>query len=168
MEQKDKKEKEEKTGEPQDRLAKCEKEKEEYLDGWRRAKANLINYKKEEGQRFGQFAKLSNELLIAELITTLDSFNLSLTVLDKDKPAQKGMSLIKNQLEGILKKYGLEKIVVRSGDSFDPNYHEAVGEVESDKPVGIIVEEIEKGYALNGKVIRPARVKLSKGQNKNK
>jgi len=168
MEKKDKKEKKGKTSELQDKLAKYERERKEYLDGWRRVKADLINYKKEESKRFEQFAKLSNEFLIAELITILDSFNLSLAVLEKDRPAQKGISLIKNQLEGVLKKYGLEKIVVRPGDSFDPSYHEAVSEVESDKPVGIIVEEIEKGYILNGKVIRPVRVKLSKGQNKNK
>ncbi|MCP6719870.1 MAG: nucleotide exchange factor GrpE [Patescibacteria group bacterium] len=168
MEKKDKKEKKEKTGEPQDKLTKCEREREEYLNGWRRAKADIINYKKEEGQRFEQFAKLSNGLLISELIIILDSFNLGLTVLEKDSPAQKGMSLIKNQLEGILKKYGLEKIIVRPGDSFDPNYHEAVSEIESDKQAGTVAEEVEGGYILGSKVIRPARVKLSKGQNKNK
>ncbi len=169
MESKNKKNKEENTGGSQDKLTRCEKEREEYLVGWKRAKADLINYKKEESQRFEQFAKLSNEVLMTELIAVLDSFDLSLTVLEKDNPAQKGIALIKSQLEGLLKKYGLEKIIVRPGDSFNPNYHEAIGEVESDKQAGVVAEETESGYILGDKVIRPVRVKLSKGQeNKNK
>ncbi len=71
-------------------LRKCKKEREEYLDGWKRTKADFINYKKEEVKRFREFAKLSNEALVLELITVLDSFNLGLAVLE-DKPAQKGM-----------------------------------------------------------------------------
>ena len=169
MENKNKKNKEGNTSGLQDKLAKLEKEREEYLAGWKRAKADLINYKKEESRRFEQFAKLSNEVLITELIAVLDSFDLSLTVLEKDKPAQKGIALIKNQLEGVLKKYGLEKIVVRLGDSFNPNYHEAISEIGSDKQEGTVAEEAESGYVLGGKVIKPVRVKLSKGQeNKNK
>ncbi len=146
-------------------LAKCEKEREEYLNGWKRARADFINYKKEETDRFREFAKLSNEALISELIAVLDSFNLGLTVLE-DKPAQKGMILIKNQLESLLKKYGLEKISVKPGDNFDPSRHEALGEVESKESAGAVAEVVEAGYTLNGKVIRPTRVNLSKGQSR--
>lgn len=149
----------------QEALLKCEKEREEYLNGWKRAKADFINYKKEEADRFKQFAAISNEALISELITVLDSLGLGLAVLENDKPAQKGMLLIKNQLEEVLKKYGLEKIIVKPGDVFDPLKHEALGEVESEQPAGTIGEVVEGGYILNGKIIRPARVNLSlKGQ----
>ncbi len=152
--------------EPKKNLEKCEKERDEYLNGWKRAKADFINYKKEEAERFREFAKFSNEALVLELIMVLDSFSLGLAVLEDDKPAEKGMRLIKNQLEETLKKYGLEKITVKSGDAFDPAFHEGLKEVESAAPPGTIAEGIDIGYALNGKVIRPARVNLSKGQTK--
>ncbi|OGG38084.1 nucleotide exchange factor GrpE [Candidatus Jorgensenbacteria bacterium GWA1_49_17] len=161
--------------EPRKNSEKCEKERDEYLNGWKRAKADFINYKKEEAERFREFAKFSNEALVSELIMVLDSFSLGLAVLSaeggsasggENKPAEKGMRLIKNQLEETLKKYGLEKITVKPGDVFDPAFHEGLKEVESVAPPGTIAEGIDIGYALNGKVIRPARVNLSKGQTK--
>jgi len=96
----------------------CEKEREEYLNGWKRAKADFINYKKEEAERFGEFARLSNEGLISELTTVLDSFELGLAVVDSSSPAHKGMLLIRNQLEDLLRKYGLEKITVKPASSY--------------------------------------------------
>jgi molecular chaperone GrpE len=155
----DEKEKEEKE---LTELEKCQKERDEYLAGWQRAKADFSNYKKEEAKRFEDFVRVSQEALIGELIAVLDSFNLGLTVSEGDKPAQKGMILIKSQLEDILKKYGLEKINVEIGKPFDPNFQEAVGEVESEKPPGTVVEEVGSGYKFLGKVIRPAKVNLSK------
>ncbi len=155
-------EKNKENSELKDKLAFSEKQRDEYLDGWKRAKADFINYKKEEAERFKIFAKFSNEGLIQELLGVLDSFDLGLTILEEDETAKKGMLLIRNQLEDLLRKYGLEKINASTGLVFQPLEHEAVGEVESDKPAGTIAEEIEKGYILNGKVIRPARVKLSK------
>jgi len=161
------KKRDKKTGEELKKgLEKCEKERDEYLDGWKRAKADFINYRKEEAERFQEFAKLSNESLILELLAVLDSFDLGITILKDDNPAEKGMRLIRSQLEDTLKKYGLEKIAVKPGDDFNPALHEGLGEVESAEPPGKITEEIEPGYALNGRVIRPARVNLSKGQLK--
>lgn len=148
-----------------EKLANTLKQSDEYLDGWKRARADFINYKKEETERFSLFAKFSNESLILELLSVLDSFSLGLAILKDDAPTEKGISLIKNQLEDLLKKHGLEKIAVSAGEKFDPTRHEAVSEIESENPAGTIVEETEKGYALNDKIIRPTRVKLSKGQN---
>jgi molecular chaperone GrpE len=159
MEKKDKK-----SGDLEQNLKKCEEERDEYLNGWKRAKADFINYKKEEAERFREFAKISNEALISELLVVLDSFNLGLTVLEKGNPAEKGMRLIKSQLEDTLKKYGLERIAAKPGDEFDPNRHEGLGEVESNEKSGSIAEVVEVGYTLNGRVIRPAKVQVSKGQ----
>ena len=150
---------------PQDgeeQTEKLKKERAEYLDGWQRARAELINYKKEEAKRFDEFRKFSNEMIITELIVVLDSFDLALATLEKDGKAEKGLYLIKAQLEDIMKNYGLEKLNVSVGEAFDPMKAEAVAEIESDKPSGTIVEGIETGYALHGKLIRPARVKISK------
>lgn len=140
----------------------CEKLRDEYLDGWKRAKADLINYKKEEAQRMEQFFKFSNEQMITELIIVLDSFDIGLKLIKKEDLTQNGMQIIKNQMEELLKRYGLEKIKVVLDDVFDPMKHEAIGEEESEKPPNTIIEEVASGYSLNGKIIRPARVKVSK------
>ncbi len=149
-------------GKEEDELTKCQKEKDEYLDGWKRAKAELINYKKDEAKRFEMVIKLANEGLIKELLFVLDSFELGLASLEKEGTAQKGMYLIRSQLKDILKSYGLEEVTVSVGQMFDPNIQESVVEVEANQPSGTVIEEVEKGYLLNGRVIRPARVKVSK------
>lgn len=147
-----------------DELLKCQKEKEEYLDGWKRAKADLINYKKDEAKRFESVIKFANESLVKDLILVLDSFDLALSALQNEADAkkEKGLYLIRQQLEDILKLSGLERIIISVGQPFDPSLQEAVSEVESDKTSGTIIEEVERGYLLNGKLIRPARVKVAK------
>jgi molecular chaperone GrpE len=155
--------KEEKVDEkPTDELFNCQKERDEYLDGWKRAKADLLNYKKDEGKRFETVIRFANETLIKDLIAVLDSFDLALATLEKEGRAEKGMYLIKAQLEDILKQQGLERVIVSVGQKFDPALQEAIASVESDKPSGTVIEEVERGYMLNGKLIRPARVKIVK------
>ncbi|MEK7658013.1 MAG: nucleotide exchange factor GrpE [Patescibacteria group bacterium] len=158
----DKKEEEKNQEISSDDAAKCQKERDEYLEGWKRAKADLINYKKDEIKRFETVMKMANESLIKELIGVLDSFDLALNNLEKEGKAEKGVYLIRTQLEDVLKKSGLEKMVVSVGEIFNPAFCEVIAAVESDKPSGTIIEEIEKGYSLNGKIIRPARVKVAK------
>lgn len=144
-------------------LEKTSKEKDEYLDGWRRAKADLINYKKEELKRLEEVAKFGNEEMIKDLISVLDSFELALSTLEKSETKiEKGIYMIKSQLEDILKSRGLEKIKVNKNDKFNPAYHEAVGSVEGGGEVGDIAEEVETGYMLYDEVLRPTRVKLFK------
>ncbi|MEK9168374.1 MAG: nucleotide exchange factor GrpE [Patescibacteria group bacterium] len=145
-------------------LEKYQKERDEYLDGWKRAKADLINYKKDEAKRFEMMIKFANESLIKELVNVLDSFDLALISLgnDGDGKIQKGLYLIRHQLEDALKQQGLERIIVSVGQPFDPALQEAIASIESDKPSGMIIEEVERGYLLNGKLIRPARVKVAK------
>ena len=159
---------EQEQGELNKRIETVEKERQEYLDGWRRAKADFINYKKEEAERFTSIAKFANESLLLELILILDSFTLGLSVLKNDKDAEKGMGLVKLQLEEVLKRHGLEKITISLGKQFDPTTQEAVGEVVSGSPPGTVAEVAEDGYTLNGKVLRAAKVKLSKNKSKEK
>lgn len=149
-------------GEADEDFSRCLKEKDEYLDGWKRAKAELINYKKDEAKRFEAIIKFSNEALIRETIKVLDSFDLALNSLEKEGKAEKGIYLIRAQLEDILKQNGLERIIVGIDQQFDPAFHEVVASVESDKESGVIIEEVERGYFLNGKLIKPARVRVSK------
>lgn len=148
-------------------LATCEKTRDEYLDGWKRAKADFLNYKKDEAARAETLAKFANEALLADLLYVLDSFDLGLATVDEKDHARKGMELIRAQLEEILRRHGMERVQVKSGDAFDPSRHEAVGEIEAGVPPGAVAEEVGAGYLLHGKIVRPARVKLSKGQIKN-
>lgn len=146
------------------KLEKAESERGEYLAGWQRAKADYLNYKKEEQERLGQIAKYTSEDLMREMVTVLDNFDLGLRALEKAGPVEKGVYLIRTQIEDILKKRGLERIPLKPGDPFDPMTAEAIAESVSEHPSGSVAEEIEPGYRLYDKVVRPARVRLSKGQ----
>ena len=143
---------------------KCEVEKNEYIEGWKRAKADLINYKRDEEKRFEEVSKFSIQGLLREIIPVLDSFDLALSVLDKDGKAEKGVSMIRAQLEDALRKGGLEKISINKGDAFDPMIHESIREEKSELQEGSVVNVIEQGYILHGRVIRPARVSVSKNK----
>ena len=149
----------------QDKLAAAEKQRDEYLAGWQRAKADFINYKKDEFVRMQEITQYGSEDLIKDLITVLDNFDLGLRALEKNGPVEKGVYLIRSQIEDILKKRGLEKIAIKPGDMFDPSVAEAMTEVPSESPPGSVVEEIEPGYRLHEKVLRAARVIVAKSKN---
>lgn len=146
------------------KLAEAEKQRDEYLSGWQRTKADFINYKKEEMKHMEDVARYGNENLIKDLISVMDNFDLGLRTLEKAGPVERGMYLIRSQIDDILKKRGVEKLSVKAGDEFDPMVAEAMAEVSSDRPPGVIVEEVEPGYRLHDKILRPARVIISKGQ----
>lgn len=142
---------------------KLKEERDEYLDGWKRAKADLSNYKKDELKRLQELARFANEDIIRDLITILDSFDLAIRAMEKNGKVEKGVYLIKGQLEDLLQKRGLEKMEVAEDQQFDPAFHDAVTTIPGDEEKdGLIAEEVETGYVLNGKVIRAARVKVYK------
>ncbi len=143
-------------------LEKTLKERDEYLDGWKRSKADLINYKKEELKRLEDMAKYATEDIMKDLIAVLDSFDLALVSLKSvGNGAEKGVQMIKSQLEDMLKKSGLTKINASPGEEFDPSRQEAVVVVDGGES-GKIAEEIEPGYMLYNKMLRPIRVKIFK------
>lgn len=145
-----------------EKRAVCEKQKDEYLAGWQRAKADFLNYKKEELQRLQEFAKYGHEELMRELISVLDSFDLGIAALEKAGPIEKGIYMIKAQIEDVTRRHGMERIKISPGDAMNPLEMESIGEMESTMPPGTVAEEIERGYRLHEKVIRPARVKIAK------
>src|SRR3989344_6634459 len=100
-------------------LEKLSKEKDEYLDGWRRTKADFINYKKEELRRLEEVAKFGNEEVIKDLISVLDSFELAISTLEANTKLEKGLYMIKSQLEDVLRRRGLQKIKVNKNDKFE-------------------------------------------------
>lgn len=148
-----------------DELAQCNAKIQEYLNGWQRAKADFVNYKNEEAKRLEDTARFITRSLVSDFLPVLDSFDLACQQMEgKQRTEQevKGILLIRSQLLDALKKRGLEVIPLHPGDSFNPELHEALGEMESSFPEGAIAEEFQKGYTLQRKVIRPARVRLAK------
>jgi len=146
-------------------LAQCIKERAEYLEGWQRAKAELVNFNKEEQERMAGFLKFATEGIILNIIPILDSFDLAEKVLSGQEGRQEeagGLLRIKRALIDVLEKEGLSEIQVIN-KKFNPEFAEAVGEIEK-KGVepGIMVEIARKGYELRGKVLRPANVIISK------
>lgn len=139
------------------------KEKEEYFLGWQREKANFINYKNQEFERLKGTLSIAKESLFEEIIPILDSFELAKRSIPEEKKEDssvKGLLLIKKQLEESLKGLGLEEIE-SINKKFDPNFHEIIEEVENKEP-GIIVEEVQKGYSYQGKILRTSKVKVGK------
>lgn len=145
-----------------EKLATAEKQRDEYLDGWKRAKADFINYKKDELKHLEDVAKYAGTELVMDMIGILDNFDLGLRQLEKAGPVEKGIYMIRTQMEDILKRRGLERVNAKVGEQFDPMVAEAIASAESDKPPGTILEEIEPGYRLHDKIIRPARVRVAK------
>lgn len=153
------------TNELKKELDKCYKERDEFLHGWQRERADFINYKKDEAERLREITKLANEELIFKILDVLDNFDKA----EKEMPDDlienqyfKGIFQIKIQLLDILKNQGL-KTIESLGKRFDPNFHEVVEEIKVEKKEpGIVVEEIQKGYMLENKLLRPAKVKISK------
>jgi molecular chaperone GrpE len=147
------------------KLDETEKLKNEYLAGWQRARADLINYKKEEMERIGSFIKIAQEGLILEFLPILDNFDIAEKKIPNDLKENenvKGLLQIKQQILDFLRKKGVEEIK-SVGEKFNPAYHEVVGEVDTDQfETGTIVEEVQKGYKINGRVLRPAKVKVAK------
>lgn len=131
----------------------------EYLAGWQRARADFLNYKKEEMERIENFMKYSVEEIVLKLLPILDSFNMALNQSEKK---DEGFLQIKKQMEDFLKGFGVEEVKT-VGEKFDPNFHEAIDTIEAEgKESGEIVEESQKGYIMNGKLLRPARVKVAR------
>lgn len=147
--------------------AKCQ----EYLNGWKRERADFLNYKKEETEKIGQLIKYANEELILKILPILDNIYLAEKELPEEIKNNKwteGFLQIKIQLLDFLQKEGIEAIEVL-GKKFDPNFMDVMEEIaekpeieSNEQETGIVVEEIQKGYTLRGKIIRPAKVKITK------
>lgn len=144
-------------------LEECQKLKDEYLSGWQRAKADFINYKKEEIERVGHILQYTTEELVLRFLPIMDNFEITERALPEDLKKDKhieGLLLIKNQISDFLRNQGVEGFNT-VGEKFDPNFHEVIEEVENkEKESGIVLEEIQKGYKINDKLLRPAKVKI--------
>lgn len=158
---------EEQTGQTEENTAEKPEEKNEEKapeeDGdakYLRLMADFQNYKKRVEKEKSDLYSYANEKLATELLDVLDNFERALSHDDSGDGFKEGMEMIFKQLYGVLEKAGLAEIPAL-GEDFDPNFHNAVmteetEEYESGKVSGVM----QKGYTLNGKVIRPSMVKV--------
>jgi molecular chaperone GrpE len=137
----------------------------EYLDSWRRAAADFSNYKKRQEKDAGEMTKFANSMLIARLLPVLDDFDRAFQTLPdnlRDLTWIDGVMLISRKMRAIMEAEGLTTIDA-AGKPFDPNFHEAVIHEESDQHEdGAVITELQKGYKLHDKVLRPTLVKVAK------
>lgn len=152
---------EERIEEIKDELQTVIKEKDEYLNKLKRMKADFINYRNRVKKDKEQLEFRTRMEIINSLLPIIDNFERALKSVDQDSEFLSGVNLIYKQMIDVLKKEGLE-IIETEGEEFDPTYHEAVMQVESKEyESGYIVEEIQRGYIMDDKVIRPAMVKVA-------
>jgi len=140
------------------------KERDENLAGWKRALADLDNYKKQVEKEKELFVSLVRADAISKLLPIMNSWEMAMKNIpadQKDSEWMKGIVAIKNQLEDFFKKEGVIRIET-VGQKFDPNLHEAMLEEESTQPEGIILDEFEPGYKIGERVIKYPKVKVSK------
>ncbi|MDE2079274.1 MAG: nucleotide exchange factor GrpE [Patescibacteria group bacterium] len=149
-------------------LAKANKEKAEYLEGWQRAKADYVNAKKRAEDERRDLHKYATEPLVSSLLPVLDSFDHALQAADGDEAWLEGLRNTHAQLMKALSQNGVESFDPK-GEQFDPVLHEPVETLATKKPEedNIVTRVHQKGYTLYGKVIRPARVAVGHYQENN-
>ncbi len=139
-----------------ERIETIKKQAEEYLNGWKRAKADYLNLKKDMEAQSKELKEWMSKIFLLPLLEIMDSFDRA-GVLDT------GVEAIKKQFDDFLKNSRVEAMKA-IGEKFDPLKHEAVESItapEGGEP-GMIAEEMQKGYLVGGEVLRPAKVKVYK------
>ena len=143
-------------------LADVRRERDEYLELARRAKADFENYRKRAARDATDAERRGKAALARELVPALDNLERALAAADEGSEVARGVALVHRELGATLARAGVESYDPR-GERFDPTLHEAIStqpptdDVES----GTVVETLERGYRLNGQVLRPARVVVS-------
>ncbi|MFI2857412.1 nucleotide exchange factor GrpE [Paenibacillus sp. JSM ZJ436] len=129
-----------------------------------RTQADFDNFRRRTQKEKEELAKYASSKLITELLPVIDNFERAMAASTVDPESDslvKGVNMIFRQLEGILNAEGLQPMN-SVGQPFNPEFHQAIMQVESEEhEEGVVVEEIQKGYMLKDKVLRPAMVKVS-------
>jgi len=135
-----------------------------YLSNWQRAQADFINYKRRTEQERGDIVKLANAGLILNLLSVVDDMERALDHVSDKVAGSKwidGIILIYRKFMAILEANGVSEMKTL-GEKFDPCLHEAVGHIEGNSDE--VVAVVQKGYMLNDRVLRPAKVMVGDGR----
>jgi molecular chaperone GrpE len=142
-------------------LADVQRERDEYLELARRAKADFENYRKRAAKDAQEAERRGKAALARELVPVLDNLERALKATDEESELTRGVELVRGNLEETLNRAGVETYDPL-GERFDPAWHEALSSRPSeDEEAGVVVETLERGYRLDGQVLRPARVVVS-------
>ena len=133
---------------------------EELTDTLKRLQAEFENFKKRIDKEKIEFVKYAHADVIAQMLPVLDSFEIALKNTNDKEKFVEGIKIIYAQIYSVLESEGLKPIKA-TGEKFDPYKHEVLMKEESDKPEDTILEEFQKGYMLNDRVLRHSKVKVS-------
>jgi len=151
------------------KLAEKEKEAAANYDKYVRAVAELDNYKKRAAKEKTEILKYGKEDVVKDILPFVDSLDRALEHVGSSsdiKAFKEGLQLIQDQLFCCLKKHGVEAIEC-AGKDFDPNFHEAMMQTDSEHhETNKVISEFQRGYLLNGRLLRPSRVSVCKKMNK--
>ncbi|MGG4217377.1 nucleotide exchange factor GrpE [Paenibacillus jamilae] len=145
-------------------VAKLRAEAEEHQQRFLRAQADFDNFRRRTLKEKEDLAKYASMKLVTELVPVLDNFERALATASQGAESEsftKGVEMIFRQFESVLQAEGVTAMNA-VGQPFNPDFHQAIMQVESEEhEEGIVVEEVQKGYMLKDKVLRPAMVKVS-------
>ena len=145
-----------------EKLKEAEAKAKEYLDSWQRTQADFVNARKRDEEAKLEFMKFAVSGLVEDLLPVVDSFELARSHPSTGSgQAANGIEQIYKQFMGVLRQRGLEELDPL-GQPFDPKEHESIGFVGAEKPEDDhkVLEVIQKGYILSGKILRPAKVRI--------
>lgn len=148
-----------------EKLESLQEEKDELFEKLQRVSADYANFQKRAPKQVTEAIVYEKEKIIKSLLPTLDNLEHTLQNAESVEDVEvfvKGIKIINDQMLDILKSHGVE-LVAAAGEKFDPAVHEAVMQrSEPDKAEGVVLEEFQTGYTLNGRVIRPSKVIVNK------
>ncbi len=147
-------------------LAEAQAEAAKNKDGWLRAVAEFSNFKKRQEAEAGNLRAYATVGLISKLLPVLDDFNRAVKTLPDALQHMTwigGVMLIARKMQAIVESEGVKAVEVSPNDAFDPNTHEAVSHDDADGvESGHVIEELQRGYKLGDRVLRPALVRVAK------
>jgi len=147
---------------PEDPLTIAERERDEYLALAQRAQADFENFRKRAAREAAAATQRAKSGLVGELLPVVDNLERALgSASEADEHLAGGVKLVHSELVAVLNRNGVEQFDP-AGEKFDPAVHEALSTREDDgADAGVVLDVVEKGYRLNGNVLRPARVVVS-------
>jgi molecular chaperone GrpE len=145
-----------------DPLARAERERDEYLELAQRAQADFENYRKRAAKEVAAAGERAKGGLVRELLPVVDNLERALASAgDGEQHLAEGVRLVHSELVAVLERNGVQPFDPQ-GEQFDPEFHEALSTRSEDgADAGLVLDTVEKGYKLNGTVLRPARVVVS-------
>ncbi len=147
---------------PREECDKLRAERDDLLERLKWLSADYQNYQKRIGKEMQHVREFANESLIKSLLGVLDDMDRAIAAADGEDPMLVGIKLVRDKMLQTLQGFGLSAVEVQ-GQPFDPQSHQAVMEQESaEHPPGMIIQQLQPGYQLKGRLIRPASVIVSK------